>query len=518
MDEQSGFNLLQAAVFEGEYDIVSKAAGLLDNFAKEMERTKTGNNAKNFPGKTAVHILVSLTEREELNRYQYHIKEIYQNLADDKSRLTELQRGTCNDDSELAVELVLNDDVDINASGSDNDWTALLHASRSSSSQFIETLIDLGADVNAQREESIFSLMSPFNERNYKAPLMLAVDGNNYMAACLLLRHGAGVNVQNSSGSTPLHLSVGKNYESLVRLFLEHNADVNTQNSDGYTPLRQAAKSGNENLVRLFLERNARVNIQDKDGHTPLHKAVINGKENLVRLFLEHHADANIPNKHGETQLLSSFKLGHENLIRLLVEHNADVNIPDNDGYKLLQRYVMGGDENLIRFLIEHNADVNIQNKDGYTLLHRLVIKNDENRCRWLLEHNADANIQDNNGYTPLHRAVMNGAVNLIELLLEHKANVNIQHKYGFTPLHLSARFSHKDCNKIIDLLLQYGVQNIDIRDVEGRTPLQMAVRCGNAQAVKKLVDLGADVSLVKTDKKDAVELERLYNEAENVE
>ena len=162
--------------------------------------------------------------------------------------------------------------------------------------------------------------------------------------------------------------------------------------------------------------------------------------------------------------------------------------------------------------------DVNIQNKDGYALLHQLVFKNDENLCRWLLEHNADANIQDNNGYTPLHRAVMNGAVNLIGLLLQHKADVNIQHKFGFTPLHLSARFSHKDCNKIIDLLLQYGVQNVDIRDVEGRTPLQMAVRCGNAQAVKKFVDLGADVSLVKADKKDAVELERLYNEADSVE
>ena len=150
----------------------------------------------------------------------------------------------------------------------------------------------------------------------------------------------------------------------------------------------------------------------------------------------------------------------------------------------------MGGDENLIRFLVQHNPDVNIQNKDGYTLLHRLVCKNDENLCRLLLEHNADANIQYNNGYTPLHRAVMNGAVNLTGLLLQHKADVNIQHKFGFTPLHLSARFSHKDCNKIIDLLLQYGVQNIDIRDVDGRTPRQMAVRCGNAQAVKKLVDL----------------------------
>ena len=61
-------------------------------------------------------------------------------------------------------------------------------------------------------------------------------------------------------------------------------------------------------------------------------------------------------------------------------------------------------------------------------------------------------------------------------------------------------------------------MQNVDIRDVEGRTPLQMAVRCGNAQAVKKHVDLGADVSLVKADKKDAVELERLYNEADSME
>ena len=75
MDEQSGFNLLQAAVFEGEYDIVSKAAGLLDNFVKEMELTETGNNAKNFPGKTAVAIL-SLMEREEPN-YYYYIRRLY---------------------------------------------------------------------------------------------------------------------------------------------------------------------------------------------------------------------------------------------------------------------------------------------------------------------------------------------------------------------------------------------------------------------------------------------------------
>ena len=201
----------------------------------------------------------------------------------------------------------------------------------------------------------------------------------------------------------------------------------------------------------------------------------------------------------------------------MLVEHNAIVNVPDEKGNTPLHQYVMEGDENLVRLLLEHRAGVNIQNKDGYTPLHR--VGNNENLCRLLLEHNADANVQDSNGYTALHQAVINGVVNLIGLLLEHKADVNIQNKFGFTPLHLSALFSHKACNKIIDLLLQYGVQNIDIRDIEGGTPLQMAVRSGNAQAVKKLVDLGADVSLVKADEKDAMILERLRRaEAESVE
>ena len=46
MDEQSGFNLLQAAVFEEKYNIVLEATGLFNNFVEEMELTKTGKNAK----------------------------------------------------------------------------------------------------------------------------------------------------------------------------------------------------------------------------------------------------------------------------------------------------------------------------------------------------------------------------------------------------------------------------------------------------------------------------------------
>ena len=143
---------------------------------------------------------------------------------------------------------------------------------------------------------------------------------------------------------------------------------------------------------------------------------------------------------------------------------------------------------------------------------------NDEYLVRLLLKHNAVVNKQDNNGYTPLHRSVIRGVENLVRLLLEHKADVNIQQKDGFTPLHLSARYRVGDCSQIIDLLMKYGVQNIDVCDAEGLTPLQMAVRRGNAQAVKKLLDLGADVNVVKAYETDAESLKLLKNEAERME
>ena len=255
MDEQSGFNLLQAAVFVEKYNIVLEASGLLDNFVKEMELTKKGENANEFVGKTAVDFL-SLRKRS--NPFHPAIKRIYEKLAEDKSGLTELQWATCNDDVEHAVELVLNDCVDVNAPGSDNDWTALLQASCSSSSQYIETLIDLGADVNAQ------------TRKRKETPLILAADWHNYLAASLIVRHGANVNVHIGNGFTPLHVSANKGQENLVRLLLKHNANVNVQDNAGCTPLHDCASAGNENLCRLLLEHNADVNVQDKDEYTPL--------------------------------------------------------------------------------------------------------------------------------------------------------------------------------------------------------------------------------------------------------
>ena len=61
-------------------------------------------------------------------------------------------------------------------------------------------------------------------------------------------------------------------------------------------------------------------------------------------------------------------------------------------------------------------------------------------------------------------------------------------------------------------------MQNINICDAQRTPRLYLAVRCGNAPAVKSVFYLGTDVSVVKADKNDLVRLEGLKNEPERME
>ena len=271
VDRWSGFSLLQAAVLEGDYNIVWKAQALLDNYVKEMNFETTSSDAKLFPGVTAVDILLSLDPKK---RGHDDIGKLYQKDVKKCSTLTELHRCVRSDDAEKAIELVVNDGVDINIPALCNR-TPLLVASLSSSSVLIKTLIDLGADVNAQRTD------------DKVAPLLLAAYWNNYMATRLLLERGAHANVQASDGATPLHDAVANNHENLVKLLLENVADANIQNAEGNTPLHLSVRNGNFEISQLLIEAGCNINLRDKNGRTPRHYSVANNRVDIVKLLLK---------------------------------------------------------------------------------------------------------------------------------------------------------------------------------------------------------------------------------------
>ena len=240
VDTRSGFNMLTAAVFEGNYNVVSEAFLLLDNL-----ETQTGISA----------VADTLANLETKRSGHHKIESLYRKTVDKVNTLSELHRCEDGNDAEKAVELVLNDGLDINTPALCNR-TPLLWASLSSSGEFIETLIDLGANVNAQRTDDKVT------------PLILSASWNNFMAVYLLLDHDADANIARADGNSPLHIAVGNGFFHITKLLNKKGSHVNLQNKEGRTPLFLGVKNKQKHLIKLLIENEADVTIGYKENST----------------------------------------------------------------------------------------------------------------------------------------------------------------------------------------------------------------------------------------------------------
>ncbi len=83
--------------------------------------------------------------------------------------------------------------------------------------------------------------------------------------------------------------------------------------------------------------------------------------------------------------------------------------------------------------------------------------------------------------------AALKGHFRLVQKLVEHDADVN---KPGWTPLHYAASAGHV---KIVEYLLEQSAY-IDAESPNGTTPLMMAAMYGSPEAVKLLIQAGADL------------------------
>ncbi|XP_068761626.1 homeobox protein Wariai-like [Montipora capricornis] len=423
-DSHSGFNLLQAAVLQGDYDIVYKASTYLENFVEEMKSETISNKASIFCGKSAVDILSALDCRKPGHA---DIEKLWQRLVAIDETLSELHSCAMSGDVEKVIELVFNDGIDVNVAAKSN-ITPLLLASPMSSGVLIKTLIDLGADVNAQT--------SPGKQ----GPLLFAASSNNYMVARLLLEHGADGNIKDQWGKTPLQKAVTQKNVPLVELFLENKADVNIQDWLGVTPLHKAVMLNDVPLVRLLLENKADASILDEVGETPLYVAVTQKNVPLVELLLENKADVNIQDWLGVTPLHKAVMLYDVPLVKLLLENKADPNIQDKVGETPLHIAVTQKDEPLeplVKLLLEKKADANIQNQFGNTALHLCARFGFSYYSQVLIESGCNINVkkQDTSwamrmekakvSRSAFHRASINGRYEEVNMHLKNGANVD---------------------------------------------------------------------------------------------
>lgn len=153
-----------------------------------------------------------------------------------------------------------------------------------------------------------------------------------------------------------------------------------------------------------------------------------------------------------------------------------------------------------IKKLLDSGVSVNqLGSTDGRTLLASAAHEGSANVAKLLLTNGSDPLISDHQGQTPLTLASRQGHVNVLSLLLEwakiqhpETAGQMMEHvdNEGWTALRSAAWGGHSEA---VRLLLDAGA-DVDGCDSEGRTALRAAAWGGHEEIVLTLLDYGAQV------------------------
>jgi ankyrin repeat protein len=141
---------------------------------------------------------------------------------------------------ERAVELI-GRQPELIGSYSHDGWTPLHLACFFGQPALAETLIELGADVNARSRNGMQNM-----------PLHAAAAGRNQDVVRVLLEHGAQVNARQEGGWTALHAASQNGDVEMVRLLIAAGADVQARAENQQNALDLALTKARQAVVEVL--------------------------------------------------------------------------------------------------------------------------------------------------------------------------------------------------------------------------------------------------------------------------
>jgi ankyrin repeat protein len=412
-------------------------------------------NARDVDGTTALHWTV---RADDLETSRLLIRAGADASASNRYGVTPLSLAAVNGNA-MMIEALLEAGADPNTSAPAGE-TVLMTAARTGKVAAVKTLIARGADVNA-REGS-------FGE----TALMWAAAENHFDVSRLLVERGADVNARSNLVDLP---KVKVDFATMV---------VTALSRGGLTPLMFAARQGAVDAAAALTAAGADLNLTDPDGMSALVIAIINGHFDVAGTLLDKGADPNVADVAGMAALYAAVdmhtldpminrppprptgNLSAVDLVGRLLARGANVNMRLKA--PLLARQHNSGDPNL---------------GEGASPLMRAARSGDLVLMRVLLDAGADVKLATRAGMTPLlfatgtnRRKTDKSAIEAITLCLDRGADINESNGNGETALHIAVTQS----DTVVSFLAERGAQ-LDVKDRQGRTPLDVALGVGGA-------------------------------------
>jgi hypothetical protein len=159
------------------------------------------------------------------------------------------------------------------------------------------------------------------------------------------------------------------------------------------------------------------------------------------------------------------------------------------DFFSAIQR----DDARALTALLQRGFDPNTRDAKGQPGLLLAVREPAPNALRVLLNaKNIQVEARNSQDESPLMMAAIRGQLDIARQLIDKDADVN---KPGWAPLHYAVSSTQGDALGVAKLLLDNSAY-VDAASPNGTTPLMMAAMYGTPEAVKLLLDEGADPML----------------------
>ena len=169
-------------------------------------------------------------------------------------------------------------------------------------------------------------------------------------------------------------------------------------------------------------------------------------------------------------------------------------------------RAILQDNDWTMRRILEDGFDPNTKTEKGVPGLY-LALEEDSMKVARLLLASRRIKAEQRNAKdeSVLMMAAYKGDLDIARELIDKGADVN---KPGWTPLHYAATKGHL---KMMDLLLEH-YAFIDAQAPNGNTPLMMAAFYSTPEAVKLLIEAGADPNMRNSASKTALDLAQMSN------
>lgn len=238
------------------------------------------------------------------------------------------------------------------------------------------------------------------------------------------------------------------------------------------------------------------------EADVPLVKAIAEGRLDDARNLLAKGADVNAAKADGTTALMqaaegSAYIPNNAPAVTLLLEHNPRIDAQDKRGRTALYHASAEGKEDAVKLLLARKANVNQKARDGSTALSAAITYGRLPIVKLLLASGSDVDNADATGTTSLMiasegNAYMPNNAPLVEAVLANNPKLETQDAQGRTALY---RAASEGKTEAVRILLDKGA-NLNAQASNGSTPLLEAVTFARVAVVQLLIERGAKIEL----------------------